>query len=144
MESAHEWFLFTSCDASKNERRSAENEWVFDASQLVNKDRSSIFHGMMFFFRTYWVFFHISIQRLEANDCDIHRSSNRRHERTSQCKSHYVWNKYHFGCWIPFLSSIDNFIGEKNGYLRWRICCTGSTSTQRRKIYMCEIENVHF
>ena len=51
-KSQHIWFrkiiswkvlersLFACCDASNNERVSSANEWVFDASQLVNKDRS--------------------------------------------------------------------------------------------------------
>ena len=42
-----ERFLFACCDASNNERVSAANEWVFDASQLVNKDRSCALCGMI-------------------------------------------------------------------------------------------------
>lgn len=45
-ESAHERFLFTSSDTSNPSE-------LFNASQLVNKNRSSTFHGMMFLFHTY-------------------------------------------------------------------------------------------
>ena len=44
-----ERFLLTSCCASKNERAS----FFFYAKQRVNKNRSSIFHGVMFLFHTY-------------------------------------------------------------------------------------------
>ena len=41
----------------------------FAVSQLVNKNHSSTFHGIMFLFHTYWQrFFHISIQRLETKN----------------------------------------------------------------------------
>ena len=36
--------------------------------QQVNKNHSSTFHGIMFSFRTFCDFFHISIQRLKEND----------------------------------------------------------------------------
>lgn len=91
-ESAHKRFLFTSCDASKKKtnkwaKRSVEN---FVASQPVNKNRSNAFHMVWCFsFHTYWDFFHISIQRLEANDC----------ENTSVPK---LWHK-RFRCWWQFL-----------------------------------------
>ena len=45
-ESAHERFLFTSSDTSNPSE-------LFNASQLMNKNRSSTFHGMMFLFHTY-------------------------------------------------------------------------------------------
>lgn len=49
-------------------KRSVEN---FVASQPVNKNRSNAFHMVWCFsFHTYWDFFHISIQRLKANDCE--------------------------------------------------------------------------
>ena len=62
-ESAHERFLFTSSDTSNPSE-------LFNASQLVNKNRSSTFHGMMFLFHTYWDFFSLTdtFQRMEAND----------------------------------------------------------------------------
>ena len=62
-ESAHERYLFTSSDTSNPSE-------LFNASQLVNKNRSSTFHGMMFLFHTYWDFFSLTdtFQRLEAND----------------------------------------------------------------------------
>ena len=44
----HQRFLLTSCYALKNERAN-----FFYAKQRVNKNRSSIFHGVMFLFHTY-------------------------------------------------------------------------------------------
>ena len=41
----------------KNQQVSAAKKWVFDASQRVNKSRSSTFHDMMLLFHKYWDFF---------------------------------------------------------------------------------------
>ena len=45
-------------------------EWVFfDASQRLNKNRSSTFHGMMFLFHMF-LEMNDKFQRMEANDCE--------------------------------------------------------------------------
>ena len=41
----------------KNQQVRAAKKWVFDASQRVNKNRSSTFHDMMLLFHKYWDFF---------------------------------------------------------------------------------------
>ena len=72
MESAHERFLFSSYDAFKK-KKMIENSYrvsfFFDASQRLNKNRSSTFHGMMFLFH---MFLEMTdkFQRMEANDCE--------------------------------------------------------------------------
>ena len=78
------------------------NEWTqrttdfFDASQLVNKNRWSTFHGPMFLFYAYWDFLSLTdtIQRLEANDCENTSfvQPETRTNSSSQCKSKCVWN----------------------------------------------------
>ena len=54
------------------------NEWAqrtsefFDASQQVNKNCPSTFHGMLFLFHMYWDVFFLAEKflRLPANDCE--------------------------------------------------------------------------
>ena len=71
MESAHERFLFSSYDAlkKKNDLEQLPSEFFFDASQRLNKNRSSTFHGMMFLFH---MFLEMTdkFQRMEANHCE--------------------------------------------------------------------------
>ena len=66
MESAHERFLFTSCDPSRK-RTSERSERVsfFYVKQRVNKNRSSTLHDVMFLSQTYRDCFD-KFQRLEA------------------------------------------------------------------------------
>ena len=64
MESVHERFLFTDCDAlekktttttAKKKGSIERNERVsfFYAQQRMNKSHSSTFHGLLFLFHTY-------------------------------------------------------------------------------------------
>ena len=58
------------------------NERVFFyAKQRVNKNRSSIFHGVMFLFHTYWDFFLLKATRLLPSTVKYYRSCLRLDER---------------------------------------------------------------
>ena len=63
------------------------NEWAqrtsefFYAWQQVNKNRSSIFHGVMFLFHTYWNFFLLEAVRLLPSSVKYYRSCLRLDER---------------------------------------------------------------
>ena len=80
----------------KNQQVSAAKKWVFDASQRVNKSRSSTFHNMMLLFHKYWDFFlsyqHISnFGIVRMWECVV-RSIRDTNDSISQCKSLYIWN----------------------------------------------------
>ena len=80
----------------KNQQVSAAKKWVFDASQRVNKSRSSTFHDMMLLFHKYWDFFlsyqHISnFGIVRMWECVV-RSIRDTNDSISQCKSLYIWN----------------------------------------------------
>ena len=61
-----------------SERRERES---FYAWQQVNKNRSSIFHGVMFLFHTYWNFFLLKAVRLLPSSVKYYRSCLRLDER---------------------------------------------------------------
>ena len=90
MESAHEWFLFMSCDALKK-----TNEWV-SLMHRMNKSRSSTFHGMMFLFDTNLDFSQLN-SKIGANENEttsfVQSETN---DDTWQYKSQYVWNNIFF------------------------------------------------
>ena len=88
MESAHEWFLFMSCDALKK-----TNEWV-SLMHRMNKSRSSTFHGMMFL---YDINLHFFNSKIGADDCEnTSFVQSKTNDDTWQYKSQYVWNNIFF------------------------------------------------
>ena len=132
---AIERFLLTSCRASKNERAS-----FFYAKQRVNKNRSSIFHGVMFLFHTYWDFFLLKATRLLPSTAKYYRSYLRLDERCifSRSLSMYEINYGTFNV-LRIRFRINTF--EHKSFQTWiiTICyqndCLPQSSTLNKTIY---------
>ena len=124
------------------------SEFFFYAKQRVNKNRSSIFHGVMFLFHTYWDFFLLKATRLLPSTVKYYRSCLRLDERCifSRSLSMYEINYGTFNV-LRIRYRINTFLSI-NLSKSWiiTICyqndCLPQSSTLNKTIYFFLWKNV--